>query len=81
LFSESNSRYVVVTENPKELLELLSCYDRNVLCSMIGQASDSLSSDKVLYRKGTDLLIDLELVKLRHAYNSFNAMMNPQRLS
>ncbi len=76
LFSESNSRYLVATENPKELLELLSSFDKTVSCSRIGKAAASLSSKKVVYRRGTDVVIELGLEKLRDAFNSFNTGMS-----
>jgi phosphoribosylformylglycinamidine synthase subunit PurL len=77
MFSESNSRYVVATEKPKELIEILRDSRSQVHCNKIGYAVDSSSNDTVQYRGGHQILAKLELNKLRLAYNnSLESMLN-----
>jgi phosphoribosylformylglycinamidine synthase len=77
MFSESNSRYVVSTERPKELVEILRNSKRQVHCKKIGYADDSSSNDIVQYRKGHQSIAKLELNKLKLAYNSsLESMLN-----
>jgi len=77
MFSESNSRYVVVTESPKEMIEILRDSRSQVHCNKIGYAVDSSSNDTVQYRSGHQILAKLELNKLRQAYNnSLETMLN-----
>jgi phosphoribosylformylglycinamidine synthase len=70
MFSESNSRYVVATEKPEELIGILADSKSQVQCSKIGYTSDSVSGDTVQYRSGNQILVNLELEKLRLAYNN-----------
>jgi phosphoribosylformylglycinamidine synthase subunit PurL len=70
MFSESNSRYVVITERPKELSEILTNCKSRIYCRKIGHTSDSAANDTVQYRKGNQILVNLELEKLRLAYNN-----------
>jgi phosphoribosylformylglycinamidine synthase len=77
MFSESNSRYVVITERPKELSEILTNCKSRIYCRKIGHTSDSAANDTVQYRKGNQILVNLELEKLRLAYNnSLENMLN-----
>lgn len=70
MFSESNSRYVVATERPEELIEILRDSRSQVHCSMLGYASDSSANDTIQYRGGQKILVNLELEKLKVAYNN-----------
>jgi phosphoribosylformylglycinamidine synthase subunit PurL len=70
MFSESNSRYVVATERPKELIEMLRDSKSHVRCNKIGYAADSSSNDSVQYRIGHQILANMELEKLKLAYNN-----------
>jgi phosphoribosylformylglycinamidine synthase len=77
MFSESNSRYVVATERPEELVEILRDSRSRVHCNRIGYAVDSSSNDIVQYRSGQQILAKLELNKLKLAYNtSLESMLN-----
>ena len=77
MFSESNSRYVVATERPEKLVEILSDSRNRVHCNRIGYAVDSSSNDIVQYRSGHQILAKLELNKLKAAYNtSLENMLN-----
>jgi phosphoribosylformylglycinamidine synthase II len=77
MFSESNSRYVVATERPEELVEILRDSRSRVHCNRIGYAVDSSSNDIVQYRSGHQILAKLELNKLKLAYNtSLESMLN-----
>jgi phosphoribosylformylglycinamidine synthase II len=78
MFSESNSRYIIATEKPEELKDLLPSYDRRVLCKRVGEASDSMPG-RVQYRNGNSTLVDADLDRLRLAYtNSLKDMVNRQ---
>jgi phosphoribosylformylglycinamidine synthase II len=70
LFSESDSRYVVTTERPKELIEILRTNKNQVRYNWIGQVTDSSSRGKVQYRNGRQIVAKLELEKLKLAYNN-----------
>ena len=70
MFSESNSRYVVATEKPEELIGILTDSKSQVQYSKIGYSSDSVSGDTVQYRSGNQILVNLELEKLKLAYNN-----------
>ena len=65
MFSESNSRYVVATERPKELVEILRERGSRVQCNKIGDTVDSSSNAIVQYRGGHQILAKLELNKLK----------------
>jgi phosphoribosylformylglycinamidine synthase len=80
MFSESNSRYVVATKRPKELIEILR--DRSqVHCNKIGYSADSSSVDTIRYRTGQQILANLELEKLKLVYNnSLKNMLNYVRI-
>ena len=79
MFSESNSRYVVATEKPEELIGILT--DSQVQYSKIGYSSDSVSGDAVQYRNGNQILLNLELEKLKLAYNnSLETMLTDIRI-
>ena len=56
MFSESNSRYVVATERPKDLIEVLGDIKSHVHCNRIGHTADSSSNDTVQYRGGQQIL-------------------------
>jgi phosphoribosylformylglycinamidine synthase subunit PurL len=81
MFSESNSRYVVATDRPKELIEILRDSKSQVHYRKIGDAADSSSNDIVQYRIGHQILVNLELERLKHAYNSsLESMLNDVRI-
>lgn len=81
MFSESNSRYVVATERPKELIEILKDSRSQVHCNKIGYSADSSSVDTIRYRTGQQILANLELEKLKLVYNnSLKNMLNDVRI-
>lgn len=81
MFSESNSRYVVATEKPEELIGILTDSKSQVQYSKIGYSSDSVSGDTVQYRNGNQILVNLELEKLKLAYNnSLETMLTDVRI-
>jgi phosphoribosylformylglycinamidine synthase len=81
MFSESNSRYVVATERPKELIEMLRDSRSQVHCNKIGYSADSSSVDTIQYRTGQQILANLELEKLKLVYNnSLKNMLNDVRI-
>jgi phosphoribosylformylglycinamidine synthase subunit PurL len=81
MFSESDSRYVVATERPKALIEILGGSKSQVRYNRIGQVADSSSSDIVQYRNGHKILAKLELEKLKLAYNySLESILTGARL-
>jgi phosphoribosylformylglycinamidine synthase len=81
MFSESNSRYVVATERPKELIEILRDSRSQVHCNRIGYSADSSSVDTIQYRTGQQILASLELEKLKLVYNnSLKNMLNDVRI-
>lgn len=81
MFSESDSRYVVATERPKALIEILGGSKSQVRYNRIGQVADSSSSDIVQYRNGHKILAKLELEKLKLAYNySLESILTDARL-
>lgn len=81
MFSESNSRYVVATEKPEELIGILTDSKSQVQYSKIGYSSDSVSGDTVQYRSGNQILVNLELEKLKLAYNnSLETMLTDVRI-
>jgi phosphoribosylformylglycinamidine synthase subunit PurL len=69
MFSESNSRYVVATDRPKELIEILRDNRSQVHCNRIGYSANSSSVDTIQYRTGLQILANLELEKLKISYN------------
>jgi phosphoribosylformylglycinamidine synthase subunit PurL len=81
MFSESNSRYVVATERPKDLIEILGDIESHVHCNKIGNTADSSSNDTVQYRGGQQILANLHLEKLKLAYNnSLESMLTDVRI-
>jgi phosphoribosylformylglycinamidine synthase subunit PurL len=70
MFSESNSRYVVATERPEELIEILKDSRSQVHCNKIGSTADSSSAGTIQYRSGQQILANLELEKTKLAYNN-----------
>lgn len=81
MFSESNSRYVVATEKPKELVEILRDSVTQIHCSKVGETSDSILNDTIKYRKGHDILVNLELEKVKSAYmDSLGRIMSNVRI-
>jgi phosphoribosylformylglycinamidine synthase subunit PurL len=81
MFSESNSRYVVATERPKEVIEILRDSRSQVHCNKIGYAADSSSNDTLQYRNGRQILANLELENLKLAYNnSLESLLNDVRV-
>ena len=77
MFSESNSRYVVATERPNELIEILRGSGSRLHYSKLGDTADSPLNGSVKYGSGHDIIVDLELEKLKLAYNnSLEGMLN-----
>lgn len=80
MFSESNSRYVVATDKPNELIEILRDSGNRLHCSKLGDTTDSPLNGRVKYRSGHDIIVNLELEKLKLAYNnSLEGMLSDVR--